>query len=731
MGRVEDLDDDDAPQVMPTPANQDAMVAKIQAQVAEKKAKQEEAKEARKVEKAAKRIAEGRGGDPPSSSSDDDDGDEEDKPYNKKNVKKMMKEMDRGIDEEFGKDFEKDEQGYKPITWDQLRQAFSYERVAHGFKLTGDISQKNREQWERGKQIKIRDSAGGEGAVFFYDQEAEPYFSWDDIEIGNAIAVRSPRYHRFLDGQEGMRLESNKSVTRVEKQRFGDAQRIDFGELNRKNGNVKFEKKKYDDAIELYETAVNHMQGTFHENPDDEQRAKESVASCFLNIGACHVAQKRWKVVEIPCRKALSINAGPKSNAKAYYRIGTAALELCEYARAKDALMKAIELAPGDAAISAAIDRLNAGLLDTHKAEQELFKMSRGQDARRWGLKRQLLSDIPTALSGAKNFRDVGGKMAGPAARLLRYTLYRSGTLAGVTENDVLDMTQVLGIKTIVDLRTWDEVKAGAKAAKAAAAQSEVDCLTVQGKKDGVKKRAYVDIHDKFTSLYVKHAAATAAAPQPEPVVTRSAQRPWSAATVAADDALYADRVIHHVDMGTRVVVSLASWLTLALVFVVYGTLSLFSVAFLRKAAKTMVERTALRVGIDEFYKATLAQHAPELKHIIGVVADPANHPVVLCCSLGKDRTGIVMALLLAAAGVSDADIAADYAVDVDDTTSLGLDRDWLIAKPQTILRLLEGVRLEHGSVAKYLNSIGVANETVERLRLALTVKPANATPAA
>jgi protein-tyrosine phosphatase len=42
------------------------------------------------------------------------------------------------------------------------------------------------------------------------------------------------------------------------------------------------------------------------------------------------------------------------------------------------------------------------------------------------------------------------------------------------------------------------------------------------------------------------------------------------------------------------------------------------------------------------------------------------SRPVVLCCSLGKDRTGMVAALLLARLGVPMADIGADFELSND-----------------------------------------------------------------
>src|SRR4051812_11781898 len=45
------------------------------------------------------------------------------------------------------------------------------------------------------------------------------------------------------------------------------------------------------------------------------------------------------------------------------------------------------------------------------------------------------------------------------------------------------------------------------------------------------------------------------------------------------------------------------------------------------------------------------------------LIADPAKAPVIVHCMAGKDRTGTVCALALSLLGVSDEDIAADYAL--------------------------------------------------------------------
>jgi protein tyrosine/serine phosphatase len=47
----------------------------------------------------------------------------------------------------------------------------------------------------------------------------------------------------------------------------------------------------------------------------------------------------------------------------------------------------------------------------------------------------------------------------------------------------------------------------------------------------------------------------------------------------------------------------------------------------------------------------------------LGLVCDPERYPLVFHCFAGKDRTGILTALVLGLLGVADEDIAADYAL--------------------------------------------------------------------
>jgi protein-tyrosine phosphatase len=61
-------------------------------------------------------------------------------------------------------------------------------------------------------------------------------------------------------------------------------------------------------------------------------------------------------------------------------------------------------------------------------------------------------------------------------------------------------------------------------------------------------------------------------------------------------------------------------------------------------------------------YAEVLADGVVELRSALRIIAAPPSAPLVFHCASGKDRTGIVAALVLTLLGVADADIVADFA---------------------------------------------------------------------
>ncbi len=69
-------------------------------------------------------------------------------------------------------------------------------------------------------------------------------------------------------------------------------------------------------------------------------------------------------------------------------------------------------------------------------------------------------------------------------------------------------------------------------------------------------------------------------------------------------------------------------------------------------------------------YLAYLAQDAAGVVSLISRLLDPGVLPVLVHCTVGKDRTGVAVALLLDAIGVRREDIVTDYATAPDDVVA-------------------------------------------------------------
>jgi protein-tyrosine phosphatase len=117
------------------------------------------------------------------------------------------------------------------------------------------------------------------------------------------------------------------------------------------------------------------------------------------------------------------------------------------------------------------------------------------------------------------------------------------------------------------------------------------------------------------------------------------------------------------------------------------GRLGLRTVVDLRRGTEAAVECVAWaehgvgyhRCPVTAFeqsswearYSAYLEDRPETVVEAVRQVLDPVNHPVLFHCAAGKDRTGLVAALVLAVLGVPDEEIVADYALSAESVASV------------------------------------------------------------
>jgi len=127
-----------------------------------------------------------------------------------------------------------------------------------------------------------------------------------------------------------------------------------------------------------------------------------------------------------------------------------------------------------------------------------------------------------------------------------------------------------------------------------------------------------------------------------------------------------------------------------------------------------------------DIYRLTLDRCAARFAAIMRAILDAPPGAIIVHCNVGKDRTGIVIAMLLALAGVPDETIVADYAVSAgylqplyEERLAAGLvmNRDDWLSEPETMRAFLEHLETVHGGARRYLLSASLTDEEIERLR--------------
>ena len=134
----------------------------------------------------------------------------------------------------------------------------------------------------------------------------------------------------------------------------------------------------------------------------------------------------------------------------------------------------------------------------------------------------------------------------------------------------------------------------------------------------------------------------------------------------------------------------------------------------------------------DEYYCLTLDHFKANVATIICAFAEAPDGGVVIHCHAGKDRTGIIVALLLTVASVSEVIITVDYAESArhqqplyNQMMSKAGDNPELLAKflpeleapPERMAVMFTYLKQTYGGVIKYLRECGIDTATLAKVR--------------
>jgi protein-tyrosine phosphatase len=147
---------------------------------------------------------------------------------------------------------------------------------------------------------------------------------------------------------------------------------------------------------------------------------------------------------------------------------------------------------------------------------------------------------------------------------------------------------------------------------------------------------------------------------------------------------------------------------------------------------RIVLEAPDAATGIRLMYEDALVAHQDRIGQAVTAIASALEHgAVVIHCAIGKDRTGIVSALLLRLAGVSIDDVADDYALshtrvrplvdpwiaEAESESEQTLRSRFCGAPRDGMVGMLDTLEEKHGGALRFLRAAGLGEPALSGLR--------------
>lgn len=295
-----------------------------------------------------------------------------------------------------------------------------------------------------------------------------------------------------------------------------------------------------------------------------------------------------------------------------------------------------------------------------------------------------LVDDVPsTPLPTILNFRDIGQTINTlQGTHLLRAGLvYRSARIDDASSADRSALTSQYGIKSIIDLRSTNEHI------------------------DQAKKR---DANAKISASAIVH---------------KSDEK-------AADVVKIPGIVYHEINLNggafARALLWKLRWSSLT------KLVALMAIGYRNEATSILGTEVMAPKGLIGLGKETLDHSFAELHRIFSILADAANYPILIHCTQGKDRTGLVVMLLLLLLDVTVESISADYMASERELESekvarmkeiemIGLSEEFAGCPKGFVEEMVRHINEKYGDLGGYLKGkVGLNAETQNKIRVKL-----------
>lgn len=357
---------------------------------------------------------------------------------------------------------------------------------------------------------------------------------------------------------------------------------------------------------------------------------------------------------------------------------------------------------------------------------------------------KQLCEERNLCLENVKNARDLASVKGSP---IKPGRVFRMGRVSDATPQDIDLLLKEIDIKTLVDLRSPTELKDDPTLQREEVFKDFTTMVWTERGRD--KPGCLRELHDGESPIrrrFQRLKGDVVVAPDGTMVVEENEEQQDEDFCADCDDGyLPADQMVSR-DRKERHFVSLMNELKY-----VRGTL--------RKVRKRDVVKTVLKSpgalvsrrvrgsiqkpfiseinegGLPLLNELLLRYGAPGIKYVLEMCADSKRLPLAFYCTAGKDRTGMIAAIILSLVGVPDENIVEDYSLSAnvyaemnDHKAMVGalsqrnLDAKTFLGAPPHVMReTLNNIRNDYGSVEGYLDWIGFDRKKQQKLINVLT----------
>jgi len=291
----------------------------------------------------------------------------------------------------------------------------------------------------------------------------------------------------------------------------------------------------------------------------------------------------------------------------------------------------------------------------------------------------------PPTFAKILNFRDVGSTVSNisSTSEIRHGVLYRSARPDNATEQDRIKLVSNCGIKTIIDLRSKTEHINAAK----------------------------------------KHSDAAALA---EPGLVPSSSSAI-ASTLKIPNIHYAEISLTGKSFE-RALLWKMSWGQIG------KLVSLMAMGYRNEGISVLARNVMQPRGLVGLGKDTLDHSGKEIKEVFDILADEQSYPLLVHCTQGKDRTGLIILLVLLLCEVDIRTISQDYVRSepelqpemkerLEEIASIGLDSSFAGCPPDFVENVVAHIDSRYGGIKSYLNSVGVDEAQQKLIQAYLEMK--------